>query len=83
MKKFKIITLGCKVNQAESEALGEALATPDWQPAEASEAAELYIINTCAVTQKAAMQWVFTPAMMNNGPVAVWAAVPFRFKLNK
>lgn len=31
----------------------------------------------------AALQWVFTPAMMNNGPVAVWAAVPFRFKLNK
>lgn len=32
---------------------------------------------------KAALGWVFTPAMMNNGPVAVWAAVPFRFKLNK
>ncbi|MBI1806115.1 MAG: TonB family protein [Ignavibacteria bacterium] len=32
---------------------------------------------------KAALQWVFTPALMNNGPVAVWAAVPFRFKLNK
>ncbi len=32
---------------------------------------------------KAAVQWVFTPALMNNGPVAVWAAVPFRFKLNK
>lgn len=32
---------------------------------------------------EAALKWVFTPAMMNNGPVAVWAAVPFRFKLNK
>ncbi|MBI1804798.1 MAG: TonB family protein [Ignavibacteria bacterium] len=32
---------------------------------------------------EAARQWVFTPALMNNGPVAVWAAVPFRFKLNK
>ncbi|MEK7630362.1 MAG: TonB family protein [Patescibacteria group bacterium] len=31
----------------------------------------------------AAKQWVFTPAMMNNGPVMVWAAIPFRFKLNK
>jgi protein TonB len=31
----------------------------------------------------AALQWVFTPAIMNNGPVAVWAAIPFRFKLNK
>jgi len=34
-------------------------------------------------SQKAALQWVFTPAMMNNGPVAVWAMVPFHFKLNK
>jgi protein TonB len=32
---------------------------------------------------KAALQWVFSPAMMNNGPVAVWVAVPFRFQLNK
>lgn len=33
--------------------------------------------------QRAAMQSVFTPALMNNGPVAVWVSVPFRFKLNK
>ncbi len=32
---------------------------------------------------QAALQWVFTPAIMNNGPVAVWAAIPFRFVLNK
>ena len=31
----------------------------------------------------AAMQFVFTPAMMKNGPVAVWVAIPFRFKLDK
>lgn len=31
----------------------------------------------------AAMQWVFTPALMNNGPVAVWVSVPFRFRLSK
>jgi protein TonB len=31
----------------------------------------------------AALGFLFTPAMMNNGPVAVWAAMPFRFKLNK
>ena len=55
-ERFFLKTLGCKVNQAESEALGETLATSDWQPAEASETADLCIINTCAVTQKAAMQ---------------------------
>jgi protein TonB len=32
---------------------------------------------------KAALQWVFAPAMMNKGPVAVWVALPFRFQLNK
>jgi protein TonB len=29
----------------------------------------------------ACMQWKFSPAMMKNGPVAVWVAVPFRFSL--
>jgi protein TonB len=33
--------------------------------------------------QNLAMQYVFTPAMMNNGPVSVWVTIPFRFKLNK
>lgn len=32
---------------------------------------------------QAAMQWLFTPAMMNNGPVAVWVSVPFIFKITK
>ena len=31
----------------------------------------------------AAMQWSFTPAVMNNGPVAVWVSIPFKFKLNQ
>jgi protein TonB len=30
---------------------------------------------------EAAKQFVFTPAYMNNGPVAVWVSFPFRFKL--
>ncbi len=29
----------------------------------------------------AAMKWVFTPAVMNNGPVAVWVTIPFKFRL--
>ena len=33
--------------------------------------------------KNAAMQWVFTPAIMNNGPVAVWVSIPFKFKLNQ
>ncbi|KAA0224304.1 energy transducer TonB [bacterium] len=30
----------------------------------------------------AATQWVFTPALQQNGPVAVWISIPFRFKLS-
>jgi protein TonB len=37
------------------------------------------IFNDAAV--EAAKQFRFTPAYMNNGPVAVWVSVPFRFKL--
>jgi protein TonB len=29
----------------------------------------------------ACKQWLFSPAMMKNGPVAVWVAVPFRFSM--
>lgn len=29
-----------------------------------------------------ALQWKFTPAIMNNGPVNVWVTVPFKFRLN-
>ncbi len=39
------------------------------------------LFNESSVT--AALQYFFTPALMNNGPVAVWVSVPFRFKLHR
>ena len=30
---------------------------------------------------EAAKQWVFTPAVMQKGPVSVWVSIPFRFRL--
>lgn len=39
------------------------------------------IFNDSAI--EAAMQFVFTPAVMNNGPVKVWVAIPFKFKLKE
>ena len=53
---FKISTLGCKVNQSESEAIVRQLESCDWLPAGHDSASEITIINTCTVTQKAAMQ---------------------------
>jgi threonylcarbamoyladenosine tRNA methylthiotransferase MtaB len=56
MSKFKITTLGCKVNQAESEAIAQNLMSSKWLSAGDLEKADICIVNTCAVTQKAAMQ---------------------------
>ncbi len=56
MPKFTIKTLGCKVNQYESEAIGRELEAFDWLPVQTDEPSDLCIINTCTVTQKAAMQ---------------------------
>jgi threonylcarbamoyladenosine tRNA methylthiotransferase MtaB len=44
------------VNQAESEAIAGRLAAEHWSPAGTDEAADLCIVNTCAVTQRAGMQ---------------------------
>ena len=56
MPTFKISTLGCKVNQSESEAIARQFETYDWLPAGHNGASEITIINTCTVTQKASMQ---------------------------
>jgi threonylcarbamoyladenosine tRNA methylthiotransferase MtaB len=55
-KTFKIITLGCKVNQCESATLREALMQAGWVPAEKGTRAEVNIVNTCIVTQRASYQ---------------------------
>jgi threonylcarbamoyladenosine tRNA methylthiotransferase MtaB len=56
MKAFICETLGCKVNRYESEALSEKLVEKGWRFVEDGRTADLYIINTCTVTGKAAMQ---------------------------
>ncbi|MGB2928333.1 MAG: tRNA (N(6)-L-threonylcarbamoyladenosine(37)-C(2))-methylthiotransferase MtaB [Desulfobacterales bacterium] len=54
--KFTITTLGCKVNQFESDAMAHQLKNSGCYPVHPKEKADLCIINTCAVTQKASMQ---------------------------
>jgi threonylcarbamoyladenosine tRNA methylthiotransferase MtaB len=49
---FSITTLGCKLNQYESECIRQALVNRDWQFKSFGEKAEYYIINTCTVTGK-------------------------------
>jgi threonylcarbamoyladenosine tRNA methylthiotransferase MtaB len=55
-KTFRIITLGCKVNQYESVYMKEELTHAGWCQADDAERADAAIINTCIVTQRAAHQ---------------------------
>ncbi len=51
--KACILTLGCKVNEAESDSLLAGLEVRGWETSCVPCAADLYIINTCAVTAEA------------------------------
>ena len=55
-KTFRIVTLGCKVNQYESAFLGESLQKAGCLQAREGEPADMTIVNTCIVTQRAATQ---------------------------
>ena len=55
-KTFKIITLGCKVNQYESAYLQESFINAGWRRVPGYEKADLTVINTCIVTGKASYQ---------------------------
>lgn len=48
--RFNIITLGCKVNSCESAAISAAFISAGYQPAAEGETADIYIVNSCAVT---------------------------------
>ena len=50
MATFGILTLGCKVNQYESEAIAELLESHGLLQLAPNEVCDLYIINTCTVT---------------------------------
>ncbi len=55
-KSFKIITLGCKVNQYESAYLEESLINAGLYRASKVGRADITIVNTCIVTQRASYQ---------------------------
>ncbi|NJD04214.1 MAG: tRNA (N(6)-L-threonylcarbamoyladenosine(37)-C(2))-methylthiotransferase MtaB [Ruminiclostridium sp.] len=50
MRKVAFYTLGCKVNQYETEALTELFEDSGYETVAFSEKADVYIINTCTVT---------------------------------
>lgn len=50
MQKVAFITLGCKVNQYETNAMAQAFIQKKYQIVEAIQQADIYIVNTCTVT---------------------------------
>ena len=52
-KRAAIINLGCKVNKYEADAMAEKLLREGMELVEPEEAADVYIVNTCSVTNMA------------------------------
>lgn len=50
MKKVAFITLGCKVNQYETNAMIQQFLQKGYEIVEATEKADIYVVNTCTVT---------------------------------
>ena len=56
MIAFAVHTLGCRVNQSESESIEKELIQMGYRRADAGVPADICIVNTCTVTQRASMQ---------------------------
>jgi len=52
-KKFRIVTLGCRTNQYESQAYHNQLEAVGYSQADEGEEADICIVNTCTVTESA------------------------------
>ena len=50
MKKVAFCTLGCKVNQYETNAMEEKMIQAGYEIVSFEDVADIYVINTCTVT---------------------------------
>ncbi len=74
MKKVALHNLGCKVNAYETEAMQELLEQHGYEIVPFKEGADVYIINTCTVTNMAdrkSRQMLHRARKMNPGAVVV------------
>ena len=74
--KVAFTTLGCKVNHYETEAMRELFVQDGWEIVGFSEPADVYVINTCTLTQTSdtkSRQMIARAHRMN--PAALVAAV--------
>lgn len=74
--KAAFLTLGCKVNQYETDAMRELLEAAGYDIVDFKERADVYIINTCSVTNMAdrkSRQMIHRARKKNPGAVVVAA----------
>ncbi|MCI6191294.1 MAG: tRNA (N(6)-L-threonylcarbamoyladenosine(37)-C(2))-methylthiotransferase MtaB [Clostridium sp.] len=70
--KVAFSTLGCKVNQYESEAMAEKFIREGYEVVDFSEIADVYVINTCTVTNmgdKKSRQIISKARRLNNNAI--------------
>lgn len=75
-KKAAIINLGCKVNKYESDAMADKLASVGMRIVGPEEKADVYIVNTCSVTnmaQRKSRQMLRRAKRQNPGAVIIAA----------
>jgi tRNA-2-methylthio-N6-dimethylallyladenosine synthase len=53
MKRYFIHTFGCQMNESDSARMGELLAADGWSETDAADQADLVLLNTCAIREKA------------------------------
>ena len=74
MKKVALHNLGCKVNSYETEAMSQLLANAGYEIVPFSEKADVYIVNTCSVTNMAdrkSRQMLHKAKKMNEDAIVV------------
>ena len=55
VRKCRLVTMGCKVNQYETQLVKEALEQSGYREAAPQEPADLCVVNTCTVTGEPAL----------------------------
>ncbi|HEY4883860.1 MAG TPA: tRNA (N6-isopentenyl adenosine(37)-C2)-methylthiotransferase MiaB [Myxococcales bacterium] len=52
-RSYFIHTFGCQMNESDSQRMAEALASAGWVPTAAPDRADLVLVNTCSIREKA------------------------------
>ena len=74
MKKVAFITLGCKVNQYETNAMAQEFIEKGYEIVEPTKKADIYIVNTCTVTNisdRKSRQMLRRVKELNNSSITV------------